>query len=142
MKHVLIVANQTAGGRHLHDEVRSRIEDDACTFTLLVPATPPHGTATWTDGQARADARRRADAAVDSLRDLGIEIDSVIGVAPTPLDCVRDLVREHRFDEIIVSTLPHPVSHWLRLDLPARVATHTGLPVTHVVARTKAEGAA
>ena len=137
MTHVLIVANQTAGGRHLHDAVRSRMREDDCTFTLLVPATRPHGSATWTDGQARALAKRRADAAAESLRDLGTEVETVIGVAPTPIDCVRDLLRDRDFDEVIVSTYPHPISHWLRMDLPSRIAYHSGLPVMHIVARTK-----
>jgi hypothetical protein len=32
-----------------------------------------------------------------------------------------------------VSTLPHGVSHWLRADLPARIARYSGLPVHHIV---------
>ena len=37
------------------------------------------------------------------------------------------------FDEIIVSTLPTHVSHWLRMDLPTRVR-RLGVPVTIVTA--------
>jgi hypothetical protein len=36
------------------------------------------------------------------------------------------------FDEIIVSTLPAPVSRWLRLDLAHRLERRFHLPVTHV----------
>ena len=137
MTRVLIVANQTAGGRHLRDEVARRVARGQRTFTLLVPSARPHGTFTWTDGQARALAARKRDSAIDMLSDLGIEIDGVVGVAPTALDAVRDLMRERDFDEVIVSTYPHPVSHWLRMDLPSRIEYHTGKPVTHIVASVK-----
>jgi hypothetical protein len=38
-----------------------------------------------------------------------------------------------QFDKIILSTLPHTGSRWLRQDLPAKLKK-LGLPVTHVVA--------
>jgi hypothetical protein len=137
MTRVLIVANQTAGGRHLHDEVRRRRDQGQRNFTLLVPSSRPHGTFTWTDGQARALAQRRMETAIRMLSDLDIEIDGVVGVAPTALDAVRDLMRERPFDEVIVSTYPHPVSHWMRMDLPSRIEYHSGKPVTHIVASVK-----
>ena len=34
--------------------------------------------------------------------------------------------------EAIVSTLPHTVSKWLKMDLPTRIERSTGLPVTHI----------
>jgi hypothetical protein len=46
-------------------------------------------------------------------------------------------VHEH-FDEVIVSTLPERVSHWLKRDLPTRIE-RLGIPVTVVRARTARE---
>ena len=43
------------------------------------------------------------------------------------------------YDEVIVSTLPGQSSKWLQSDLPHRVGQITGLHVTHVPSRKRAE---
>src|SRR5690242_8058019 len=118
---VLIVANETAAGEHLRAEVSRLIKLGANRFTLLVPATRPRGTLTYTDGEAHAIASERMARAVTALAELGVDIEGVVGIE-RPMDAVLDMLLEHHFDEIIVSTLPHGVSRWLRMDLPARVA--------------------
>ena len=133
MRRVLIVANRTAGGKHLRDEVAERIKREPHVFTLVVPATPPEGGGAWTDGQAHAIATRRLDAALSQLRAVGAEIDGLVGTS-RPMDAIADVLRTHAFDEIIVSTLPKGASRWLRMDLPHRAARAFGLPVIHVVA--------
>ncbi len=129
---VLIVANETAAGSHLHTEVRRLMELGAQRFTLVVPATKPRGTLTWTEGQAKALAQERMERAVDALRALGAEVTGVVGTE-RPLDAALDTLRTDHFDEVIVSTLPHGVSHWLRVDLPQRIARLSGLPVHHII---------
>jgi hypothetical protein len=132
VKNVLIVANETAGGAHLRDEVSRLIDEGAKSFTLLVPATRPKGGFTWTSGTARSIAQNRMEKAIEALRDLPAEFMGEIGVE-RPMDAVMDILIREKFDEIIVSTLPHGISHWLHIDLPARVARYSGLPVHHVV---------
>jgi hypothetical protein len=56
------------------------------------------------------------------------------------MDAIEEALRREHFDEIVLSTLPHPVSRWLHVDLPGRVA-HLGLPVTTVTARSHAMAA-
>jgi hypothetical protein len=129
---VLIVANETAGGKHLRAEVLRLIEQGAERFTLLVPATRPRGTLVYTDGEAHALATERMTRAVGALRKLGVEIDGIVGVE-RPMDAVLDVLLDRHFDEIVVSTLPHGVSRWLRVDLPARVARASGVPVHHII---------
>lgn len=132
MKHILIVANQTAGGAHLRTEVARLIDEGATRFTFVVPATRPKKGLTWTESTAHALAEERLQRAIASLSDLGAEFGGVVG-NERPMDAVMDVLREHAFDEVIVSTLPHGLSHWLRADLPARVARYSGLPVHHIV---------
>ena len=108
MRRVLIVANETAGGTHLRD-ARGR----------KAPPTRSRPSG-WT-------AHSRGFATWGPSSSTGL-----VGVE-RPMDAVMDMLRTQRFDEIIVSTLPHGVSHWLRIDLPARVARYSGLPVHHIV---------
>jgi hypothetical protein len=129
---VLIVANETAAGEHLRREVSRLIGLGAERFTLLVPATKPRGTLTYTDGEAHRIAEERMTRAIAALRATGAEFEGVVGVE-RPMDAVLDILRTKHFDEIIVSTLPHGVSRWLGIDLPARVARASGLPVHHII---------
>ncbi len=132
MDRILIVANETAGGDHLREEVKHRVAHGPVHITLLVPATRPHGSFTWTEGQARAIAKTRMELAAAAWSDLGAEVETIVGVAPTPFDCVVDTLRGREFDDIIVSTLPHRISRWVRMDLPHRIERYTGLHVMHL----------
>jgi GABA permease len=46
---------------------------------------------------------------------------------------VEAALAKRKFDEIIVSTLPERLSHWLHQDLPWRIEHKFHLPVTHVI---------
>jgi hypothetical protein len=70
----------------------------------------------------------------------GGRVEGLIGDTD-PFVAVRQALDGESFDEVIVSTLPTHVSHWLRLDLPARVK-RLGLPVTVVTAKQRALAAA
>jgi len=57
-----------------------------------------------------------------------------------PVNAVEDAVRDNEnagrppFDQVIVSTLPHGPSRWLRLDVVSRLRKQVRLPVVHVEA--------
>ena len=132
MRRFLVVANQTLGGGHLVAEVRAHLEAGPCSFHILVPATPPRGHSTYSEGEAVVVARERLEAAIDRFRELGADADGEIG-DPRPIDAIRDVLRVDDFDAIIVSTLPKGASRWLKMGLPARVEAEFGVPVIHLI---------
>ncbi|RKQ91847.1 hypothetical protein C8N24_1680 [Solirubrobacter pauli] len=138
---VLVVANKTAATPALLEAVRERAARGPAVFTLLVP-NAAHGLHKLVDpeDQGRSEAEAVIELAVPLLEEAaGGPVDSMIGV-PEPLAAIQDAVNVHGFDELIISTLPQRVSKWLHLDLPAK-ASGLGLPVTTVVASSRAERA-
>jgi hypothetical protein len=122
---VLIVAYRTAATPLLLAEVRERARRSPCDFTLVVPR--PY----WDPDTEEAMAT--LELAVPLLEEAaGGHVEGIIGDTD-PLVAVREAVEQFGFDEVIVSTLPARVSHWLRRDLPSRVR-QLGLPVTVITA--------
>ena len=122
---VLIVAYRTAATPLLLNAVRARANRSACSFTLLVPR--PY----WDPDTD--EAVMTLELAIPLLEQAaGGHVDGVIG-NNDPFVAVREAVTDIGFDEILISTLPARVSHWLRRDLPRRVEQF-GLPVTVVTA--------
>jgi hypothetical protein len=135
MRRILIVANQTATGEHLHAKVREYMESGPCEFHLVVPATPIASGShrlVWTEGESRALAAVRLLEGLEYLRVTGARVTGQVGDR-WPLDAIADALISQRFDEIVVSTLPPGMSKWLAQDLPQKVHRRFGLPVTHVV---------
>jgi hypothetical protein len=139
-RRILLVANQTAGGTELKREIRRRMSEGPCVFTLVVPATPPQEHATWEEGEARDIARRRMESAIAEMRQMGADMSGVVGDA-SPVLAINDALIEQPCDEIILSTLPPGVSRWLKRDLPHRVEQRFGLPVTTVIGERQAASA-
>lgn len=132
-RRILIVANRTAATPTLLDEVTRRARGAATSFSLLVPDAPSKDHADWTLELALPLLERAAGGPVDGISAEGED----------PLDAIRKVVESGAFDEIIISTLPRRVSHWLRRDLPSQVE-RLGVPVTVVTSpelqRSRAEG--
>jgi hypothetical protein len=125
LAHVLIVALRTAATPRLLDAVRRRSEEGPCRFTLVVPR--PY----WDPDTEEAELV--VELAVPVLEEAcGRHVDAVIG-AVDPVEAVRHVLESAPADEVIVSTLPHRVSHWLRRDVPSRLEA-LGLPVSVVTA--------
>jgi hypothetical protein len=122
-RRVLIVAYRTAATPALLEAVRDRAARAPACFTLLVPR--PY----WDpDTEEAALTLELALPLLDQAADDRVE--GLVG-DPDPLVAVQDALAREPFDEVIVSTLPARVSHWLRRDLPSRVE-QLGVPVTVV----------
>src|SRR3954462_14022945 len=118
---VLVVATRTAACTELVDVLKRRHAEDNVDFTLLVPATP-YGWAWLADMYSGGvDAERYLAAAVTRYEQAGLELgDAQLG-DPDPVAGFMAPVPSPRFDEIVVSTLPRPLSKCLRLSLPHRL---------------------
>jgi len=124
---VLVVANRTAGSEELIEALKERAARGSTAFTLLLPCTA---------GAAREESRARLDDALARMRTAGLEVVGKLGTDPNPLFALTDIWDPATFDEVVISTFPTGVSHWLNADLPQRVARLTDAPVAHVVSKT------
>jgi hypothetical protein len=130
---ILIVANRTAATPGLLGEVRERVARGPSRFTLLVPRP-------FYDPDTEESAIT-LELALPLLEEAaGAHVEGIVGDTD-PFVAVRQALESEPFDEVIVSTLPTHISHWLRLDLPARVR-RLGLPVTVVTAKQRPLAAA
>jgi hypothetical protein len=128
----LVVANQTLGGDQLMAEVRRRAGAGPSSFYVIVPNT--RSAATEDEHRATLTAQSRLNQALNQLRSEGLDARGDIG-DPEPLTAIEDALAGQQFDEIIISTLPSAISHWLRMDLPQRAERKFKLPVTTVTTR-------
>jgi hypothetical protein len=141
MTDILVLANETIGGKKLLDAVLARRDERGgdVRFHVVVPLTrPKHGNVIY-DEAARDGAQVRVDLALAFMRGEGIEGTGEVG-DPDPYNAAMDAIAERHIDEIIVSTLPAAASGWMRRDLVERLQEGSGLPVEHIVVDLGAEG--
>jgi hypothetical protein len=123
---VLIVAHRTAATPPLIEQVRRRASESPCRFTLLVPRP------LW-DPDTEESALT-LELAIPLLEEAaGARVEGLVG-DNDPFHAVSGALASGHYDEVIVSTLPARVSHWLHIDLPARVQ-RLGYPVTVITAK-------
>jgi DNA-binding LacI/PurR family transcriptional regulator len=131
-KSVLVVANETVGGRALLDAVEQRAKQGPIRVHVICPQNEPrHGYVVYRD-LVEAAAQNRLDTTLAELREEGIEADGQV-MDPDPYNATMDGIAQYHADEVIISTHPETRSGWLRRDLVERIRTDSGLPVTHVV---------
>ena len=139
MPHILVVANQTIAGAKLLDLVRERAAQPDTSFTLVVPMTKPSSGYLIYDDAVRDSAQARLDLTLSYLRGEEVVASGELG-DEDPFTATLDAIDEYHPDEVIISTLPHASSGWLRRDLIERIEEAAGAPVTHVISDMEAEG--
>src|SRR5436305_1477828 len=137
-KTILVVANETLGGKELLDAVRERADEDT-RFILCVPQNKPRAGLVIYDDAVFDAAQVRLDLALEVIHGMDIRAIGEVG-DPDPFSATLDATREFSPQEIIISTYPESRSGWLRRDLIERVRDATGLPVVHVVNDIDSEG--
>jgi hypothetical protein len=138
-RRILVVANETVGGRTLRDLIHERAEGVREEVLVVTPAlnSPLRHWASDEDG-ARAAARERLERSLGRLRELGVEARGEVGDGD-PLQAMEDALRTFGADEIIISTHPEGRSHWLERGVVAKARERFAVPITHVVVDLEAE---
>jgi hypothetical protein len=134
---ILVVANETVGGKALIDAVKRYAETahergEPFHVTVVCPQNQPKSGYVIYDESVRSAAENRLATTLAQLREVGIEADGEI-VDPDPYSATMDSIGAYGADQVIISTHPGTRSGWLRRDLVDRVRDASGLPVEHVV---------
>lgn len=139
-RRILVVANQTAAGRELLEEIGNRCRGRKCEVMLVSPALVGSRAERWaSDIDEGLDlARERMARSVTALRGVGVEVRAEVG-DPDPNMAIEDALRVFPADEIVISTLPPAQSRWLEHEVVERTRREVDLPMTHVVVDLDAE---
>ena len=121
---ILVLANQTASSEELLSTLEGRGPREDVRLEFVVPPVGP-------DPESCRQAERRLEDALQVAREAGFEATGSVGTCDA-FSAVVEAYDPGRHDEIIVSTLPASISHWLGIDLPARVARATNALVSDV----------
>lgn len=129
---VLVVANQTMGGRALRNEIaeRSHGPTDVWVVCPALNSKVKH----WTneEDRARAQAQERLERLLGDLRREGLDASGDIG-DDDPVQAMEDALRRFPADEVVISTHPPGRSNWLEHDVIRRAQERFDVPVIHVV---------
>jgi hypothetical protein len=138
-RRILVIANETVGGRPLLERIRERSAGYTTHVLVVSPAlnTPLRHWASDED-PAREQARERLDRSLARLKQNGIEARGEIGDGD-PLQAIEDALRTFGADEIIISTHPEGRSNWLERGVVTGARERFAVPIHHVVVDLEAE---
>jgi hypothetical protein len=138
---VLVLANETVGGRALLNEIQNRCKGRNSEIFVVVPAltsTPWEHWASDVD-QALDEARERLDSSLATMARAGLRARGHVGDHHEPNASLEDALRDFPADEVVISTHPPEKSRWLERGVVTRAREEVSLPITHVVVDLEAE---
>jgi GABA permease len=128
---VLVVANQTLGGRELQAGLLGR--DPRPELRIVAPVLISRTKYAMSDIDAElVHAARRLDQCLAWARSSGFDADGEV-CPDGPLVAIEDQLRKFAADEIVISTHPAERSNWLEAGVVERARADLDIPVTHVV---------
>jgi hypothetical protein len=138
-RRILVVANETVGGRPLREEIERRSEGYRTQVLVVSPAlNSPLRHWVSDEDQARAAAQERLSRSLARLGEEGVDARGEVGDGE-PLQAIEDALRSFGADEIIISTHPEGRSQWLERGVVTGARTRFDVPITHVVVDLEAE---
>ena len=131
---LLVVANETVGGKALLDEIRDRCQGRQSEILVVTPALASSRAAHWASDvdEAMELARQRMELSLIAVGELGLKAKGEIGDSD-PNMAIEDALRVFSADEIVISTHPPERSRWLEHGVVDRAREQIDLPISHVV---------
>lgn len=141
---LLVVANQTVGGRALLQEIQNRCKGRRSEIMVVVPALTSSPLEHWASDvdQALAEARQRLEQSLRTMEGAGLQASGEVGDHHEPNAALEDALRTFPADEVVISTHPPHKSKWLEGGVVERARSEIPLPITHVVVDLEAEAEA
>jgi hypothetical protein len=139
---ILVVANETVGGRALLAELRARSEGRRSEIFVVVPAIASSRLQHLAHDvdPALEEARGRLTDSLATMSAAGLAARGEVGDHHDPNTAIEDALQEFPADELVISTHPPERSRWLEGGVVERAREEIPLPVTHVVVDLEAEG--
>jgi GABA permease len=128
---LLVVANQTLGGRELQEQLLDR--QPRPELRIVAPILISRVKYAMSDIDVElVHAHRRLDDSLAWSRAHGFDASGEV-CPDGPLVAIEDQLRKFAADEIVISTHPPARSNWLEAGVVDRARSELDLPVTHVI---------
>lgn len=133
-RHLLVLANRTCPCPALHAFVHEHLADRPAQVTVVAPALNDSRIAHWVSDsdEARVEAGKRLDLAVEGLTTKGVTVTGHVGDAD-PMTALEDALSQFPADGVVLATFPPEESHWLEEGLLEAAQERLTVPIHHFV---------